>query len=198
MSVPKLFATSNIFFAQVMVDKGRRSGGTRSSVQVRAGEEDVVIIELMLSASEVAKGAHSGENVVMNCEGAKSKLRERKTPKSPGERERERMVLVKGEPLVHKLAMIAKYVVFPGAMAAALVYSPPEYNKPKKTLHPTQKLVLNYLMHSYFMKPGTRNASSSENPFPVVRRYPYKCGFLKLKNIVYSDLSAKGFGDESI
>ncbi|KAG7037970.1 hypothetical protein SDJN02_01603, partial [Cucurbita argyrosperma subsp. argyrosperma] len=37
------------------------------------------------------------------------------------------MALMKGEPLVRKLAVFAKYVVLPGAMAAALVYSPPDY-----------------------------------------------------------------------
>lgn len=38
-----------------------------------------------------------------------------------------KMALMKGEPLVRKLAVLAKYVVLPGAMAAALVYSPPDY-----------------------------------------------------------------------
>ncbi|OIT29793.1 hypothetical protein A4A49_16418 [Nicotiana attenuata] len=37
------------------------------------------------------------------------------------------MALMKGEPLVRKVALIAKYVVFPGAMAAAVIYSPPTY-----------------------------------------------------------------------
>lgn len=35
--------------------------------------------------------------------------------------------LMRGEPLVRKLAVFAKYLVLPGAMAAALVYSPPDY-----------------------------------------------------------------------
>ncbi|KAM1014429.1 hypothetical protein ACFX2I_044311 [Malus domestica] len=35
------------------------------------------------------------------------------------------MALMRGEPLVAKLAALAKYVVFPGAMAAAVIYSPP-------------------------------------------------------------------------
>lgn len=46
------------------------------------------------------------------------------------------MVLMRGEPLVTKLAALAKYVVFPGAMAAAVIYSPPDYtskNDPKST-----------------------------------------------------------------
>lgn len=37
------------------------------------------------------------------------------------------MALMRGKPLVRKLAVFAKYVVLPGAMAAALVYSPPDY-----------------------------------------------------------------------
>jgi hypothetical protein len=37
------------------------------------------------------------------------------------------MALMRGEPLVKKLALLAKYVVLPGAMVAALVYSPPDY-----------------------------------------------------------------------
>lgn len=46
------------------------------------------------------------------------------------------MALMRGEPLVAKLAALAKYVVFPGAMAAAVIYSPPGYalkNDPKST-----------------------------------------------------------------
>lgn len=37
------------------------------------------------------------------------------------------MALMRGEPLVRKLALFAKYAVLPAAMAAALVYSPPDY-----------------------------------------------------------------------
>uniref|UniRef100_A0A7N2M7F2 Uncharacterized protein n=2 Tax=Fagaceae TaxID=3503 RepID=A0A7N2M7F2_QUELO len=37
------------------------------------------------------------------------------------------MVFMRGEPLVAKLAVLAKYVVLPGAMAAAVIYSPPGY-----------------------------------------------------------------------
>ncbi|KAK3232042.1 hypothetical protein Dsin_003923 [Dipteronia sinensis] len=37
------------------------------------------------------------------------------------------MSFMRGEPLVAKLAALAKYGVLPGAMIAALVYSPPEY-----------------------------------------------------------------------
>uniref|UniRef100_A0A2N9EPM7 Uncharacterized protein n=1 Tax=Fagus sylvatica TaxID=28930 RepID=A0A2N9EPM7_FAGSY len=40
------------------------------------------------------------------------------------------MSLMRGEPLVAKLAALAKYVVLPGAMVAALVYSPPDYYTP--------------------------------------------------------------------
>ncbi|CAB4267529.1 unnamed protein product [Prunus armeniaca] len=47
------------------------------------------------------------------------------------------MALMRGEPLVTKLAVLAKYVVLPGAMVAALIYSPPDYtsskNDPKST-----------------------------------------------------------------
>ena len=37
------------------------------------------------------------------------------------------MMMMRGEPLVTKLAVLAKYVVLPGAMAAAVLYSPPDY-----------------------------------------------------------------------
>ncbi|GAB2232426.1 hypothetical protein Droror1_Dr00011459 [Drosera rotundifolia] len=43
---------------------------------------------------------------------------------------------LRGEPLLSKLATVAKFVVFPGAMIASLVYSPPDYSKPKKSLDP--------------------------------------------------------------
>ncbi|KAM7496530.1 hypothetical protein LguiA_020944 [Lonicera macranthoides] len=39
---------------------------------------------------------------------------------------------MRGEPLVAKLAVLAKYAVLPGAMAVALIYSPPDYALPKK------------------------------------------------------------------
>lgn len=42
------------------------------------------------------------------------------------------MAIMRGEPLVTKLAMLAKYVVFPGAMVAALVYSPPDFASKKE------------------------------------------------------------------
>ncbi|XAR61511.1 hypothetical protein NMG60_11015956 [Bertholletia excelsa] len=42
------------------------------------------------------------------------------------------MAFMRGEPLVAKLAVLAKYGVFPGAMIAALVYSPPDYASSKK------------------------------------------------------------------
>ncbi|KAG7024085.1 hypothetical protein SDJN02_12898, partial [Cucurbita argyrosperma subsp. argyrosperma] len=38
------------------------------------------------------------------------------------------MALMRGEPLVRKLAVFAKYAVLPAAMAAALLYSPPDYD----------------------------------------------------------------------
>ncbi|KAL6527204.1 hypothetical protein OROGR_016294 [Orobanche gracilis] len=41
--------------------------------------------------------------------------------------------LMKGEPLVTKLAAVAKYGVLPASMIAALVYSPPDYFLRKKT-----------------------------------------------------------------
>ncbi|KAL0368756.1 UNVERIFIED_CONTAM: hypothetical protein Scaly_1094500 [Sesamum calycinum] len=46
----------------------------------------------------------------------------------------EAMVLgvLKGQPLVTKVAAVAKYGVLPGAMIAALVYSPPDYALSKK------------------------------------------------------------------
>ncbi|OMP07298.1 hypothetical protein COLO4_07461 [Corchorus olitorius] len=37
------------------------------------------------------------------------------------------MALLKGEPLVTKLAALAKYAVLPGSMFAALFYSPSDY-----------------------------------------------------------------------
>ncbi|KAI3459930.1 hypothetical protein Pfo_016593 [Paulownia fortunei] len=40
--------------------------------------------------------------------------------------------ILKGEPLVTKLAAVARYGVLPGAMIAALFYSPPDYALPKK------------------------------------------------------------------
>ncbi|KAG2693004.1 hypothetical protein I3843_08G076000 [Carya illinoinensis] len=43
------------------------------------------------------------------------------------------MTLMRGEPLVMKLAALAKYVVLPGAMAAALIYSPPHYGSSDKS-----------------------------------------------------------------
>ncbi|KAK4387831.1 hypothetical protein Sango_2389700 [Sesamum angolense] len=40
--------------------------------------------------------------------------------------------VLKGQPLVTKVAAVAKYGVLPGAMIAALVYSPPDYALSKK------------------------------------------------------------------
>ncbi|KAK2660936.1 hypothetical protein Ddye_007469 [Dipteronia dyeriana] len=37
------------------------------------------------------------------------------------------MAFMRGEPLVAKLAALAKFGVLPGAMIAALIYSPPDY-----------------------------------------------------------------------
>lgn len=45
---------------------------------------------------------------------------------------KEMAFFMKGEPLVAKLAAIAKFGVFPAAMAAALFYSPPDYVFSKK------------------------------------------------------------------
>ncbi|KAF4349325.1 hypothetical protein G4B88_003157, partial [Cannabis sativa] len=39
----------------------------------------------------------------------------------------EKMAFLKGEPLIRKLALVSKYAVLPGAMIAALVYSPPDF-----------------------------------------------------------------------
>lgn len=52
------------------------------------------------------------ENVV--CCGRKKSKRERRVG----------MSLMRGEPLVSKLATLAKFVVLPGAMVAAMIYSP--------------------------------------------------------------------------
>nr|GLL37118.1 DNA helicase [Ipomoea trifida]GMD40303.1 DNA helicase [Ipomoea batatas]GMD41975.1 DNA helicase [Ipomoea batatas]GMD43561.1 DNA helicase [Ipomoea batatas]GMD46678.1 DNA helicase [Ipomoea batatas] len=40
-----------------------------------------------------------------------------------------------GEPLVSKLAVLSKYFVLPAAMAAAVIYSPPDFatEKPKSS-----------------------------------------------------------------
>ncbi|KAK9216996.1 hypothetical protein WN944_009008 [Citrus x changshan-huyou] len=43
------------------------------------------------------------------------------------------MAIMRGEPLVAKLAALAKYVVLPGSMAAALIYSPPQYGSSTKS-----------------------------------------------------------------
>ncbi|CAK9178284.1 unnamed protein product [Ilex paraguariensis] len=47
----------------------------------------------------------------------------------------EMALLMKGEPLVAKLALLAKYGVLPGAMIAALIYSPPDYASSKDKHH---------------------------------------------------------------
>lgn len=62
-----------------------------------------------------------------------------KDERGDSEREREReevrkkkeMAWMRGEPLVAKMAWLAKYVVLPGAMIAALTYSPPDYASSK-------------------------------------------------------------------
>ncbi|KAK9756616.1 hypothetical protein RND81_01G109500 [Saponaria officinalis] len=41
---------------------------------------------------------------------------------------------MKGDTMVRKLAMAAKYGVFPASMIAAFVYSPPDYVKPKRSI----------------------------------------------------------------
>ncbi|KAB2044678.1 hypothetical protein F383_26660 [Gossypium arboreum] len=46
------------------------------------------------------------------------------------------MVLLKGQPLVARLAAFSKYVVLPGSMVAAIIYSPPNYDSPKKGKSP--------------------------------------------------------------
>ncbi|KAJ1427993.1 hypothetical protein SESBI_09387 [Sesbania bispinosa] len=38
------------------------------------------------------------------------------------------MAFMKGKPLVTKVAALARYGLLPGAMVAALVYSPPHYS----------------------------------------------------------------------
>ncbi|KAF5959774.1 hypothetical protein HYC85_000983 [Camellia sinensis] len=42
------------------------------------------------------------------------------------------MAFMRGESLVAKLAVLAKYAVLPRAMVAALFYSPPDYSSFKK------------------------------------------------------------------
>ncbi|CAI0381589.1 unnamed protein product [Linum tenue] len=37
------------------------------------------------------------------------------------------MAFMRGEPLLSKLSALSQYVVLPGAMIAALFYSPPRY-----------------------------------------------------------------------
>ncbi|KAJ0086559.1 hypothetical protein Patl1_09351 [Pistacia atlantica] len=48
----------------------------------------------------------------------------------------ERMAIMRGKPLVAKLAAVAMYVVLPGAMLAAVVYSPPPYESSSKSDKP--------------------------------------------------------------
>ncbi|EPS63952.1 hypothetical protein M569_10834, partial [Genlisea aurea] len=43
---------------------------------------------------------------------------------------------LKGQPLVTKLSALSQYVVFPGVMIAALIYSPPDYVSSKKKSDP--------------------------------------------------------------
>ncbi|KAG5542723.1 hypothetical protein RHGRI_015739 [Rhododendron griersonianum] len=52
------------------------------------------------------------------------------------------MAFMRGEPLVAKLAVIAKYGVLPGAMIAALIYSPPDYVSSKKHDHASSSKLL--------------------------------------------------------
>ncbi|CAN6452657.1 unnamed protein product [Victoria cruziana] len=42
------------------------------------------------------------------------------------------MAFMRGEPLLAKLANIARFVVFPAAMAASLIYVPPVNSKKKQ------------------------------------------------------------------
>ncbi|KAJ0024941.1 hypothetical protein Pint_09186 [Pistacia integerrima] len=44
------------------------------------------------------------------------------------------MAIMRGKPLVAKLAAVAMYVVLPGAMLAAVVYSPPPYESSSKLI----------------------------------------------------------------
>lgn len=47
------------------------------------------------------------------------------------------MAFMRGKPLIAKVAALATYVVFPAAMVAAVIYSPPSYtysnDNPKST-----------------------------------------------------------------
>lgn len=49
------------------------------------------------------------------------------------------MAWMRGEPLVAKMAWLAKYAVVPGAMIAALIYSPPDYASSKNDDHKSNK-----------------------------------------------------------
>lgn len=60
--------------------------------------------------------------------------------------------MMKGKPLVAKLAAAAKFVVLPGAMVAAVLYSPPEYKSDK---YPKQVRLLRVLIFLF--------------PFPLLR-----------------------------
>ncbi|KAF3446925.1 hypothetical protein FNV43_RR12105 [Rhamnella rubrinervis] len=44
---------------------------------------------------------------------------------------KDEMAWMRGEPLVAKMAWLARYAVVPGAMIAALIYSPPDYASSK-------------------------------------------------------------------
>lgn len=58
-------------------------------------------------------------------------------------------LFTKGQPLVSKLATLAAYVVLPGAMAAAVMYSPPDYAR-SSTKPSNVKSSTNYARVSFF------------------------------------------------
>ncbi|KAF2310254.1 hypothetical protein GH714_007430 [Hevea brasiliensis] len=56
------------------------------------------------------------------------------------------MAFMRGEPLVAKLAAVAKYVVLPGTMLAALIYSPPRYGSSSKEDKSPNKILVHLFL----------------------------------------------------
>ncbi|CAL5331982.1 unnamed protein product [Camellia sinensis] len=65
------------------------------------------------------------------------------------------MMMMRGEPLVAKLAVLAKYAVLPGAMVAALIYSPPHYASSSSSSSSSNKHHLQSSSSSKSMSIGT-------------------------------------------
>ncbi|PKI31109.1 hypothetical protein CRG98_048500 [Punica granatum] len=77
----------------------------------------------------------------------------------------------KGQPLVTKLATLAAYVVFPGAMAAAVIYSPPVYARSNKSSSSSSKTFVESNHSRILLGPGHPNLSSISRSEPA-------CGLL--------------------